>query len=112
MSRYGAGDMKDFIDLHGASGAQYRFRLWPEGASHVPVAGNYAYIREEPAGFTVVAVGESNDLSQARADWPKTAKRGVTHLYTRLNVPGAVREAEHADIAARYQRARAPQAAS
>ena len=34
--------MRDFIDLQGASGASYRFRRRPEGAAHLPTAGNYA----------------------------------------------------------------------
>lgn len=103
--------MKDFIDLAGASGARYRFRLWPEDAAHVPVAGNYVYVREEPGGLRVLTVGETNDLSKARAGWPKAAKRGATHVYTRLNVSRAVREAEHADLAGQHQAARVSEAA-
>lgn len=110
--RYPASDMKDFIDLQGASGAKYRFRLWPEGAPHVPVAGNYVYVAEEPGGVAVIHVGETNDLSRARADWAKAAKRGATNVYTRLNVPRAVREAEHADLAAQHQPERASAVAS
>jgi hypothetical protein len=103
--------MNDFIDLAGASGARYRFRLWPEGAPHVPIAGNYVYVREDADGFTVIAMGETDDLSRARADWAKAAKRGATHVYTRLNVPRAVREAEHADISAHQPGARVNEAA-
>jgi hypothetical protein len=98
--------MKTFIDLQGASGAAYRFRLWPPEAPHVPIAGNYAYVREEPHGVTVILVGETNDLSQARRDWAKAAKRGATSVYTRLNVPRSVREAEQADLVANYHPAR------
>lgn len=99
--------MKEFIDLTGASGASYRFRLWPEGTSHVPIAGNYAYVRvSEHEPPTVIAVGETNDLSKARVGWAKVSKRGATHVYLRLNVPRAVREAEHSDLAARFNGAR------
>lgn len=104
--------MKDFIDLVGASGASYRFRLSPEGVAQAPIAGNYAYVREDEDGFTVVALGVTNDLSKARADWAKAAKQGATRVYLRLNVPRSVREAEHADLAARYKTARARETAA
>jgi hypothetical protein len=94
--------MKDFIDLEGASGARYRFRLWPEGAPHTPVGGNYVYVKAEGSGVTVLQVGETNDLSKARAGWSAAARRGATHVMTRLNVARAVRDAEHADLAAKY----------
>ena len=49
--------MKDFIDLEGASGAKYRFRLWPDGTPHLPTGGNFVYVRQEQRGFTVLVVG-------------------------------------------------------
>ena len=94
--------MKDFIDLEGASGAKYRFRLWPDGTPHLPTGGNFVYVRQEQRGFTVLVVGESNDLSQARAQWPEAVRRGATHAFTRLNVSRAVRTAEHQDLAAHH----------
>lgn len=94
--------MKDFIDLEGASGARYRFRLWPEGAAHLPVGGNYVYVRRNKSGVTVLSVGECNDLSRAREGWAEAVRQGATHLMTRLNVSRAIREAEHADLAAKY----------
>lgn len=90
--------MREFIDLQGASGATYRFRLLADGASHVPIAGNYAFVKEREGGFTVVRVGVTTDLSQARNECPPGERRGATHLYTRLNVARATREAEHADL--------------
>lgn len=93
--------MKDFIDLEGASGALYRFRLWPDGSRHLPMAGNYVLVREEPQGFSVVLVAESNDLSQARGSKPLPG--GATHIFTRLNVSRAIRTAEHEDLSARYK---------
>lgn len=94
--------MQDFIDLKGASGAEYRFRVWPEGAAHLPIAGNYVFLKEESEGFTVLLVGATNDLSQARSDWAKVAARGPTHAFTRLNVSRGARTAEHADLAGGY----------
>lgn len=94
--------MKDFIDLQGASGAFYRFRIWPESAAHLPIAGNYVFLRAEPSGFTILLVGTTNDLSQARRAWDKVATAGATHAYTRLNVARATRTAEHEDLVAGY----------
>jgi hypothetical protein len=90
--------MRAFIDLRGASGQLYRFRLWPEGEAHPPIAGNFAIVRLEGGGQKVISVGLSNDLSQAR---PKTKERS-TQIFTRLNVSRALRETEHADLAAAY----------
>ncbi|MGA0605467.1 hypothetical protein ACO2Q0_05640 [Phenylobacterium sp. VNQ135] len=93
--------MKPFLDLTGASGAAYRFRLLPAGQRHVPIAGNYALVRPRGEGVRVVAVAATDDLSRAAEELSPQARRGV-HIYTRLNVARATREAEHADLAARY----------
>jgi hypothetical protein len=96
--------MREIIDLRGASGATYRFRLWPTGAAHLPMAGNYAFIREAAAGFTVLAAEAVDDLSAMRSTSGAVASAiGATHLFTRLNVSRAVRSAEAADIAAFYE---------
>ena len=95
--------MKDIIDLHGASGAKYRFRLWPQGAAHSPMGGNYAFVREEPGGFVMLAGAAIDDLSLTRSTYGAAAAAlGATHLFTRLNVSRAVRTAEADDIAAYY----------
>ncbi|WP_133255027.1 hypothetical protein [Phenylobacterium hankyongense] len=96
--------MREIVDLRGGSGRTYRFRLWPEGAAHTPMAGNYVVLREEPAGFTVVLAGTSEDLSGARTKWRKAARdQSSTHVFTRLNVSRAVRVAEHDDLVAHYR---------
>jgi hypothetical protein len=97
--------MQDFIDLRGASGATYRFRIWPDAASHLPIAGNYVFLKTTPEGFTVLLVGATNNLSEARAERARVAKRGATHLLTRLNVARGVRTAEHEDLVAGYKSA-------
>jgi hypothetical protein len=96
--------MRDFIDLPGASGASYRFRVWPEGASHLPMAGNFAYVAADD-GIAVVVLGESGNLAEARAGFARATHKGATHVYTRLNVARAVRLAEHADLAASHSKA-------
>lgn len=96
--------MRTFLDLNGASGAIYRFRLAPDGDVNTPMAGNYVCVREEESGFTVLSVAATNDLTSARQAWKQAvAKHGATHLYTRLNVSSSVREDEQRDIAAYYK---------
>lgn len=90
-----------FIDISGASGANYRFRLWPDGTAHLPVAGNFVVVLGGPD--RVLVIGMTNDLSQARS---ATKAAGETHVYTRLNVARATREAEHADLVAHHPKAR------
>ena len=104
--------MREFIDLQGASGATYRFRLWPDGAAHQPIAGNYICVRADGDAYQVLSVGESLDLSQVREKLPKRLKETATSVYTRLNVARAIRCAEHEDLLARHgsARARAPAA--
>lgn len=96
--------MSPFLDLSGASGATYRYRMAPDGQVTTPIAGNYVYVREDAEGFTVLSVVATNDLSSAARGWKAfVAKHGATHLYVRLNVSSAVRESEQEDIAAFYK---------
>jgi len=93
--------VKDFVDLEGASGATYRFRLAPGGVVSTPMAGNYALLRVGANGVIVDTIAATNDLATATAAFQRSAaKKGGQQLYTRLNVSAAVREAERADIAA------------
>ena len=95
--------MRDFVDLRGASGTLYRFRLWPEGGAHPPIAGNYIVLREEASGLKVLLAGITSDLSQAAAESRKAlAKDPAARLYTRLNVARALRSSEHEDIVAEH----------
>lgn len=94
--------MKTFVDLEGASGRAYRFRLWREGEPHQPIAGNYAYLGASDHGLEVLGIGATNDLSAARQPLARLKRLGVAHVYTRLNVPRGARETEHQDLVARY----------
>ena len=95
--------MNDFLDLKGASGVSYRFRIWPEHAAHLPVAGNYVVLKAGPDGFQVLLIGATSNLSLARTDSAKVAQLGPTHVFTRLNVARATRLAEHEDLVAGHQ---------
>jgi hypothetical protein len=95
--------MREFVDLRGASGTFYRFRLWPEGGAHPPIAGNYVVVRDDAAGLKVLLAGVTGDLSQAAAESRKAlAKDASARLYTRLNVARSVRTSEHEDVVAAY----------
>lgn len=85
----------NFIDLNGASGATYRFRVWPGAGRHSPTAGNYVVVTER--GQKVLAVGMLDDLS--RAERQVAVPKGAL-LYTRLNIGRQMREGEHADLIA------------
>ena len=90
--------MNDFIDLTGASGATYRFRLRAVAGDHLPIAGNFALVTIVDGKVTVTTLGKSNDLSRlvAPTDPPEA------QVYTRLNVARAIRTSEHDDLAAAY----------
>ena len=49
--------MREFVDLLGASGTFYRFRLWPEGGANPPIAGNYVVVRHEADGLALLLAG-------------------------------------------------------
>ena len=95
--------MQDFIELQGVSGASYRFRRRREGASHLPTAGNYVLVQETSAGFKVLSVGASLDLSALRSPGQPRAGRKARHLFTRLNVVRAVRSLVLEDLVAGYR---------
>ena len=96
--------MPAFLDLNGASGATYRFRLAQDGYVRMAMAGNYVCVRAEGSGFTVLSVAATNDPYTTERAWKHAAaRRGATHLYTRLNVSASVREAEQRDVAAYYR---------
>lgn len=96
--------MQNHIDVQGASGTSYRFRIWPADGEHAPMPGNFVFVRMEPGAWTVVYSGEVHDLSTAPANWAEARDaHGATHIYTRLNVSGAIRREEHADIVARWR---------
>ena len=68
--------MKELIDIHGASGAVYRFALFREGRPLSPMGGNYLYVREGgDTGYEIVHVGEGqNLLTDAHRAWDKAGQ--------------------------------------
>ncbi len=88
--------MKPYIELKGASGAVYRYKLAENGEPGTTIAGNFVYV---DAKGLVVFAGQANNLVDAKARWSEaSARHGATCLYTRLNVSGASRADEYSDL--------------
>jgi hypothetical protein len=106
--------MRQFVELQGASGASYRYRLWRPGEVHLPIAGNYAVVEETEDGFAIRALDLSDDLSVVRQQLkPALRDQPGIQIYTRLNISRAVRTAENLDIvAATKSRKRQPAGAA
>jgi len=95
--------MREFVDLPGASGATYRFRLLARGETPLRIAGNVAILRSRAEGYSMLHLGMTDDLSTMREQAPPIEVHGPFGYYIRLNVSRLAREAEHADIAAAHQ---------
>jgi hypothetical protein len=90
--------VKPYIDLQGASGAVYRYKLAEDRDPRTTIAGNFVFV---DATGTVVYAGEANNLHGAANRFPEAAmKHKAEYLYTRLNVSGASRSDELQDILA------------
>jgi hypothetical protein len=90
--------VKQYIDLQGASGAVYRYKLAEDRDPRTTIAGNFVFI---DAQGTVIYAGEANNLHGAANRFPEAAlKHKAEFLYTRLNVSGASRSDELQDIVA------------
>lgn len=94
--------MNEFVDMAGASGSTYRFKLVPKGATPMRIAGNYAVLRPKGERWALVHLGVTSDLSRVREDCPPLPGRGPFHVYVRLNVARTAREDEHADLLAAH----------
>ena len=90
--------MTPFIDLRGASGAVYRFRLaQPDNPPNA--AGNFVCVAEGPDGHRVVCCGAITSLAGASSAWREAVhQEGATRLYVRLNVVSHIRMNEHSDL--------------
>lgn len=96
--------MQDHLDLTGASGAIYRFRLVEDPAQLPATAGNFVYVRWRGATAQVLCCAAVNSLVQATDDWDFAVRsHGVQALYVRLNVARATRGEEHRDLVSRWR---------
>lgn len=86
------------LDIIGASGAVYRFRLHRPGQALPATAGNYVYVQAGSRPPVILCCGEASSLVQA-GNAARDVEEGAA-LYLRLNVSRATRVAEHEDIVA------------
>ena len=87
-----------FIEIIGASGAAYRFKIWPMTGVHPPMAGIYVLTTLSP--LKPLRLGLSEDLSQLAASLEPQFE--PSQIYTRLIIARQQREAEYADLAAAH----------
>lgn len=96
--------VKDHLDLSGASGAIYRFRLVEDPAELPSAAGNFVYLRWRGASPQVISCGAVNSLASASGQWDAAVRsHGVQALYIRLNVARSTRQEEHLDLIKRWR---------
>lgn len=92
--------MSDFLDVPGASGAQYRFRA-ADLAELPATAGNLLVAFGEGTRLKVLLCASAQSLAKAAPAATEVLQaNGGARLYVRLNVARTTREAEHEDIAA------------
>ena len=92
--------MSEFLDVSGASGAQYRFRR-ATPAELPAMAGNLLVASGAPGRLKVLFCGAARSLVRAAPLVSETLRANRSaRLFVRLNVARTVREAEHADIVA------------
>lgn len=95
--------MIEILDLVGASGASYRFRL-VEPARLPVTAGNFALVRFAGGAPEVVCLGSANKLLLAEdAQAEVVRSNGEVALYMRLNIGRGLRVAEHEDLMGAYR---------
>jgi hypothetical protein len=68
------------------------------------MAGNFIFVREEGDEFSVVYVGETDNLAlHVRERWAEAEQRfGASAIYTRLNISGAQRRQELGELLRMY----------
>jgi hypothetical protein len=96
--------VKENLDLQGASGATYRFRLMDRAEQLPTVGGNFVYVSWREERPQVLFCGAANSLSAATNYWDEAVRvHGAQSLYIRLNVARAAREVEHTDLVDRLR---------
>jgi hypothetical protein len=97
-----ASALSEYVDLAGASGANYRFMRLRDGRPLSPMGGNFLYGRRTGGRFELIFAGEvQNLMKDARERWGEAVERyQVSEIYTRLNISERVRHLELADIVA------------
>ncbi|MFC3077216.1 hypothetical protein ACFODL_03830 [Phenylobacterium terrae] len=94
------------IVFAGRSGAEYSYSPLTPQERLRPIAGNYVVARMDGAKPSIVAAGETDNLS--RMNWHDLLERarmlhGATDILVRLNVRSAIRREELEDLIAIHQ---------
>lgn len=93
------------FDITGQSGAQYRYKALEELKPVSPGGANYLFVSWVGDVAKVIHAGETDSLHRAVFDtWEEArTEHGATEILARLNITGAVRRAEQADIVAKHR---------
>jgi len=97
----------------GKSGTDYTYYIWPLPATFDPDQdGNYIFSKKNADGLWVPIYIGQGDLADRVSDDHHQAdcikKKGATHVHVHLNKNVKDREAEEADLLARYTNAYKP----
>ncbi|ATQ43045.1 hypothetical protein [Caulobacter mirabilis] len=93
------------LDFSGQSGASYRYRPIEELKPVSPGGANYLFVRWDGDVAAVIYAGETDSLHRTVFEnWDAAqSAHGATHIYARLNITGAVRRAEQADLIGKHR---------
>lgn len=96
--------MNDFIDVEGASGGRYRFRLMRNLDELPATAGAFVFVRREAGGVQVVACGSANSLMDVGKLWGRAVEQHQAQgLYVYLSVARRMRTEVRQDIAEKHR---------
>jgi hypothetical protein len=93
------------FDITGQSGALYRYKALEELKPVSPGGANYLFVSWSGDTAKIIHAGETDSLHRAVFDtWDEArVDHGATEIIARLNITGAVRRAEQADIVDRHR---------
>ena len=93
------------FDITGQSGAQYRYKALEELKPVSPGGANYLFVSWNGDTARVIHAGETDSLHRVEFHTWEEARRdhGAVEILARLNITGAVRRAEQADIVAKHR---------
>lgn len=88
----------------GKSGTEYRYLIFPIGATFKPVAGNYIFTRQTENGrFRPIYIGETDNLEKRlttnHEKMPCINRHGGTHIHVHTSSGDVIaRQKEESDI--------------
>jgi len=95
--------MNEFVDITGASGTSYRFRLAADAAALPDAAGNFVFVRQEDGRAHIVGSGSAGNLAVAAKLWARAvAEQQADSLYFYLSIARRMRTEVHEDIAEKH----------